>query len=65
MDNKEILLLIGQIKSSKACGTNSIAGNLLIEFCELLAYVSSSKGLCIDEYEVMRLPGFALLVVKV
>ena len=38
VDNKEIFLLIGQMKSSKACGPNSIPSNLLIEFSELLLY---------------------------
>ena len=38
VDNKEILLLVGQMKSSKACGPNSIPGKLLIEFSELSAY---------------------------
>ena len=38
MDNKEILLLTGQMKSSKACGPNSMPGKRLIEFSELLAY---------------------------
>ena len=37
VDNKEILFLIGQMKSSKVCGPNNIPGNLLIEFSELLA----------------------------
>ena len=39
VDNTEKLLLIGQMKSSNACGPNSIPpGTLLIEFSELLAY---------------------------
>ena len=38
MDNKEIQLLIGQMKSTKACRPNSIPGNLLTEFSELLVY---------------------------
>ena len=38
VDNKEIRLLIGQMKSTKACGPNSIPGNLLTEFSELLVY---------------------------
>ena len=35
-DNRELLLIISQMKSSKACGPNSISTNLLIEFSELL-----------------------------
>ena len=38
VDNKEIRLLTGQMKSTKACALNSIPGNLLTEFSELLVY---------------------------
>ena len=38
MDNKEIQLVVGQMKSTKACGPNSIPGNLSTEFSELLVY---------------------------
>ena len=34
----EILLIINEIKSSKALGANSIATNLLIEFSHFLVY---------------------------
>ena len=37
-DSEEILLLLGQMKSSKASEPNSISTNLLIEFRDLLVY---------------------------